>query len=51
MAIDLLTHQKKGLSWLKIMENTSGRDGGLLCDQMGVGKTIQMIALMLVIRN
>ena len=63
MTITLFEHQRKGVAWMMKMEeekwkNISGRHiripggrGGLLGDQMGVGKTIQIIALMLISRN
>merc|ERR1712228_842136 len=44
--ITLFEHQKKGVAWMAHMENER-TNGGFLCDQMGVGKTIQIIALML----
>jgi len=47
LTVDLFEHQTTGVSWLIQMENDKDRQGGLLCDEMGVGKTAQMIALML----
>eukprot|EP01083_Nonionella_stella_P058050 152141_1 len=47
MSIELFDHQKKGVAWMLQMENDRKCRGGFLCDQMGVGKTIQIIALML----
>ena len=44
----LYQHQKEGLSWLLSMENLSkGPKGGFLCDEMGLGKSIQMISVIL----
>jgi len=47
LSVELMKHQKHGLSWLIQMEESKRTRGGLLADQMGVGKTVQMIALML----
>ena len=46
MKIKLFKHQKKGVAWMLKMEEDGFMNGGLLGDQMGVGKTIQIIALM-----
>ncbi|OOG00516.1 hypothetical protein ASPCADRAFT_502814 [Aspergillus carbonarius ITEM 5010] len=40
----LMEHQKLGLSWMKSMEEGENK-GGILADAMGLGKTIQAIAL------
>ena len=41
-------YQVDGVKWMNDMEHqTSGPKGGFLCDEMGVGKTIQIIATML----
>lgn len=41
-------YQVDGVKWMHDMEHqTSGPKGGFLCDEMGVGKTIQIIATML----
>ena len=42
----LKPHQVKGLRWLLKKEKQSPLKGGLLCDEPGMGKTIQMGALM-----
>ena len=40
--MDLLPHQREGVSWMIKREN-SKISGGILCDEMGLGKTIQTI--------
>ena len=45
MVFPLMEHQKLGLTWLKSMELGTNK-GGILADGMGLGKTIQAIALM-----
>lgn len=45
MTYPLMEHQKLGLAWLKSMEEGSNK-GGILADAMGLGKTIQALALM-----
>ncbi|KAL8735334.1 MAG: hypothetical protein Q9166_000879 [cf. Caloplaca sp. 2 TL-2023] len=45
MVYPLMEHQKLGLAWMKSMEEGSNK-GGILADGMGLGKTIQAIALM-----
>lgn len=44
MTIELLPFQKEGLHWLIEQERTRYK-GGILADEMGMGKTIQTIAL------
>jgi SNF2 family DNA or RNA helicase len=44
MQSQLMEHQKIGLAWMKKME-TGPAKGGILGDAMGLGKTIQAIAL------
>lgn len=46
LKIKLLPFQLEGLHWLKRQENSKYR-GGVLSDEMGMGKTIQMIALIM----
>jgi SNF2 family DNA or RNA helicase len=41
----LYNHQKKGIKWLLNIEKKYG--GGLLADEMGVGKTLQIISMMI----
>lgn len=41
LKVNLLEHQKAGLSWLQKQEEKRG--GGILADDMGLGKTIQML--------
>lgn len=45
MVYPLMEHQKLGLAWMKSMEEGTNK-GGILADAMGLGKTIQAIALM-----
>jgi SNF2 family DNA or RNA helicase len=41
-------YQREGTLWLLSMENqTSGVRGGFLCDEMGLGKSVQLIATIL----
>ena len=41
-------YQREGTLWMLTMENqTSGPKGGFLCDEMGLGKSAQLIATML----
>ena len=42
----LYPHQIQGLQWLQKQENSYIK-GGILADDMGVGKTIQIITLIL----
>lgn len=41
------SHQAKGLWWMIHQEKNKEWKGGMLCDQMGLGKTIQAIGLLL----
>ncbi|SOV24042.1 DNA repair protein rhp16, putative [Plasmodium sp. DRC-Itaito] len=43
---DLLEYQKEGISWM-INQEKSNVKGGILADEMGMGKTIQAITLIL----
>ena len=45
MTYPLMEHQKLGLTWMKSMEEGSNK-GGILADAMGLGKTIQALALL-----
>ncbi|KAL8867186.1 MAG: hypothetical protein Q9174_005822, partial [Haloplaca sp. 1 TL-2023] len=45
MVYPLMEHQKLGLAWMKGMEEGTNK-GGILADGMGLGKTIQALALM-----
>jgi len=47
----LYPHQSKGLWWMIHQEQNDKWKGGMLCDQMGLGKTIQAIGLLLSQRN
>ncbi|KAK6465877.1 SNF2 family N-terminal domain-containing protein, partial [Scheffersomyces coipomensis] len=44
LSINLMKHQRIGLTWLIRMEKSQAK-GGILADDMGLGKTIQTIAL------
>ncbi|KAF9196683.1 DNA repair protein rad16 [Haplosporangium sp. Z 27] len=46
LKLKLLPFQKEGLGWMKKQENSLFK-GGILADEMGMGKTIQMISLLL----
>mgnify|MGYP001289521426 CR=1 FL=1 len=43
---DLYKHQQEGIAFMKNMELTHNR-GGVLADEVGLGKTIQAIGLIL----
>lgn len=43
----LLSYQKEGLGWMINQEINTPYKGGILADEMGMGKTIQVISLML----
>ncbi|CCH62438.1 hypothetical protein TBLA_0H01510 [Henningerozyma blattae CBS 6284] len=47
MTIKLLPFQLEGLHWLINQEENSPYNGGVLADEMGMGKTIQTIALLM----
>lgn len=47
MSIKLLPFQLEGLHWLINQEENSPYNGGVLADEMGMGKTIQTIALLM----
>lgn len=47
LAVTLLNFQLEGLSWMLRQEQESDYKGGILADEMGMGKTIQMISLMM----
>jgi superfamily II DNA or RNA helicase len=44
--ITLKQHQKEGVSWLQSCTRISGRAGVLLADDMGVGKTLQILTFL-----
>ncbi|KAL7701713.1 DNA repair protein [Lotmaria passim] len=43
----LLAYQKEGMGWMVRQETESEVKGGILADEMGMGKTIQTIGMML----
>ncbi|EGD73108.1 nucleotide excision repair protein [Salpingoeca rosetta] len=47
LAVTLLPFQREGLAWMINQESNSDFQGGILADEMGMGKTIQTIALLL----
>ena len=44
-SISMLPFQEEGLYWMKTREDDLTLNGGILADEMGMGKTIQMISL------
>lgn len=51
ISINLFKHQQKGVAWMLEMESNNKYKGGFLFDEMGIGKTIQIIALCLLTKN
>ena len=51
LLMPLLPYQREGLAWLLHQERESAMAGGILADEMGMGKTIQAIALLLANRR
>jgi SNF2 family DNA or RNA helicase len=47
LSLQLLPFQREGLDWLLKQEQQDRFSGGILADEMGMGKTIQTIALLL----
>lgn len=50
LIVDLLRYQKEWLAWALKQEDSSAK-GGILADEMGMGKTLQAIALVLAKRE
>ncbi|KAJ2147290.1 hypothetical protein IW136_000166 [Coemansia sp. RSA 678] len=46
MTVPLMDHQREGVAWMVRGERNKTRRGGLLGDDMGMGKTLQSLALM-----
>ena len=46
MTVTLMPHQVIGVAWMLDMERHPNRQGGILADSMGLGKTIQMVSLL-----
>ncbi|KAI8092310.1 SNF2 family N-terminal domain-containing protein [Gilbertella persicaria] len=47
LTLQLLPFQRYGVGWMRRQENMDTFKGGILADEMGMGKTIQTIALLL----
>lgn len=45
--VSLLPHQDEAVSWMTFMESSSGYRGGILADNMGLGKTFSIMGLIL----
>ena len=46
MEVRLLPHQLIGVAWMVDQERQTQHKGGILADDIGLGKTVQMIATM-----
>lgn len=40
-----MPHQRAGLAWMLRREQVSELRGGMLCDEQGLGKTLQALSL------
>ncbi|GAB5588326.1 DNA repair protein rad16 [Umbelopsis nana] len=47
LVLPLLPFQKEGVGWMREQEKSQDFKGGILADEMGMGKTIQTIAMLL----
>ena len=47
LKVPLLAFQKEGLGWMLEREADERTRGGILADEMGMGKTLQTISLIL----
>ncbi|KAI8580767.1 hypothetical protein K450DRAFT_208493 [Umbelopsis ramanniana AG] len=47
LVLPLLPFQKEGVGWMRDQEKSLDFKGGILADEMGMGKTIQTIAMLL----
>ncbi|KAH8555022.1 SNF2 family N-terminal domain-containing protein [Umbelopsis sp. PMI_123] len=47
LVLPLLPFQKEGVGWMRDQEKSPDFKGGILADEMGMGKTIQTIAMLL----
>ncbi|KAF4663680.1 hypothetical protein FOL47_005598 [Perkinsus chesapeaki] len=48
LRVELLPYQREGLAWMCNQETLPQRRGGILADEMGMGKTIQFLSMLAV---